>query len=253
MKSFLSYLGGKSLLAGKIAARIPDHHCYCEVFAGAAWLLFRKEESTVEIINDINVELVTLFRVVKNHLDEFVRYLRWMLVARDEFERLKEAKPETLTDIQRAIRFFYLLKAGYASRIKNPTFSVGTTGRSNFNLLRIEEELSQVHLRLVRVYIENLPFEKFIPRFDRPDTFFYLDPPYLGFENCYGDGIFRREDFTKLNELVKGLKGKFILSINDHPEIRLLFKGFRIKKEATLYTAAKTTKKKVNELVISNF
>jgi len=201
----------------------------------------------------MNVELVTLFRVVKNHLDEFVRYLRWMLVARDEFERLKEAKPETLTDIQRAIRFFYLLKAGYASRIKNPTFSVGTTGRSNFNLLRIEEELSQVHLRLVRVYIENLPFEKFIPRFDRPDTFFYLDPPYLGFENCYGDGIFRREDFTKLNELVKGLKGKFILSINDHPEIRLLFKGFRIKKEATLYTAAKTTKKKVNELVISNF
>jgi len=81
MKSFLSYVGGKSLLAPKIIPRIPSHHCYCEVFAGAAWVLFRKEESPVEIINDINADLVTLYRVVKNHLDEFIRYLRWLLAA----------------------------------------------------------------------------------------------------------------------------------------------------------------------------
>lgn len=76
MKSFLSYLGGKSLLAGKIVKRIPEHTCYCEVFAGAAWLLFKKEESEVEILNDINTELVTLYRVIKHHLEEFIRYLK---------------------------------------------------------------------------------------------------------------------------------------------------------------------------------
>jgi DNA adenine methylase len=93
MDSFLSYMGGKSLLAKKIIPMIPPHTCYCEVFAGAAWILFRKEESRIEIINDINSDLVTLYRVVKHHLDEFIRYLRWILIAREEFERFKRSPP----------------------------------------------------------------------------------------------------------------------------------------------------------------
>lgn len=82
MNSFLSYLGGKSLLANRIIQRMPEHTCYCEVFAGAAWVLFRKEPSRVEIINDINTELVTLYRVVQNHLEEFIRQFKWILTAR---------------------------------------------------------------------------------------------------------------------------------------------------------------------------
>ncbi len=87
MKSFLSYLGGKSLLASKIIPKIPGHTCYCELFAGASWLLFKKEESDVEIINDINSDLITLYRVVKHHLEEFIRYFKLVLVAREEFKR----------------------------------------------------------------------------------------------------------------------------------------------------------------------
>jgi len=253
MKSFLSYVGGKSLLAPKIIPRIPPHHCYCEVFAGAAWVLFRKEESPVEIINDINADLVTLYRVVKNHLDEFISYLRWLLAARDEFERFKKEDPQTLTDIQRAVRFYYLLKAGFASRIKNPAFSISVMERSNFNLLRIEEELSMVHLRLARVYVENMDYQEFIPRFDRPETFFYLDPPYYGCEKYYGDGIFGREDFKKLRDLLLVLRGKFILSINDTPEIRSLFKGFKVAKEKTVYSGSVKGRKRVTELLISNY
>lgn len=144
MNSFLAYMGGKSLLAKKIITKIPEHNCYCEVFAGAAWLLFKKEESEVEIINDINTDLVTLYRVVKLHLEEFIRYLKWILVARDEFERFKLENPETLTDIQKAVRFYFLLKSGYAARIDNPFFNITTTERSRLNLLRIEEVLSAV-------------------------------------------------------------------------------------------------------------
>jgi DNA adenine methylase len=253
MKSFLSYMGGKSLLAGKIVQKMPEHTCYCEVFAGAAWLLFRKEESKVEIINDINTDLVTLYRVVKNHLEEFIRYLKWILVARDEFERFKMENPETLTDIQRAVRFYYLLKTGYASRIKNPSISVSPMRRSNINLLRIEEELSAVHLRLARVYIENMHYAKLIQRFDKPETLFYVDPPYYGCEDYYGDDIFHREDFGTLRDLLAGVNGKFILSINNTPEIRELYKGFHIEKADTVYTAGKKGKKRVSELLIMNF
>jgi len=89
--------------------------------------------------------------------------------------------------------------------------------------------------------------------FDRPETFFYLDPPYYGCENYYGDGIFSREDFGKLSGILRGLKGKFILSINDHPQIRETFKGFRISKEKTRYTAGHTSPKQTTDLLISNY
>jgi DNA adenine methylase len=126
-KSILSWIGGKSLLAKEIIPLMPDHQCYCEVFAGAAWILFKKEPSKAEILNDINTDLVTLYRVIKHHLDEFIRYFKWILVAREEFERFRAENPETLTDIQRAVRFYYLVKTAHGSRAHKPTFGVSTT------------------------------------------------------------------------------------------------------------------------------
>ena len=254
MQSFLSYLGGKSLLTKEIIKRIPDHICYCEVFAGAAWLLFRKEESKVEIINDINTDLVTLYRVVKNHLEEFIRYLKWILVARDEFERFKAENSGTLTDIQRAVRFYYLLKTGYASRVVNPTLSLSTQRRSAFNILRIEEELSAAHIRLSHVYIENMDYRKLIERVDKPFTFFYIDPPYYGCEDYYGKGLFCRDDFNVLNDLLSAIKGRFILSINDLPEIREIYKNFNICEVNTRYNVSGRNKiKAAKELLVMNY
>jgi DNA adenine methylase len=247
-------MGGKSLLAKKIVTRMPQHNCYCEVFAGAAWLLFKKEESEVEIINDINTDLVTLYRVVKHHLEEFIRYLKWILVARDEFMRFKVENPSSLTDIQRAVRFYYLLKTGYASRLVNPSFNIAATSPPRFNLLRVEEELSAIHLRLARVYVENKPYQDMIDRFDKPDTFFYLDPPYYGYEDYYGPGVFSREDFLTLRNILSGVKGKFIISINDVDEIRSLFKDYCIETVETAYTACGANRKKrVTELLIGNY
>jgi len=256
MNSLLAYMGGKSLLARKIIPKIPEHKCYVEVFAGAAWLLFKKEETTsdVEIINDINLDLVTLYRVVKHHLEEFIRYFKWILVSRDEFYRFRKEDPETLTDIQKAVRFYYLLKLGYAARIKDPSFSIATTSKPRLNLLRIEEELSAVHLRLSRVYIENRSYAAVFTRFDKPDTFFYIDPPYYGCEDYYGEGIFTRDDFMKLRDILASISGKFILSINDVAHIRDLFQRFHIETVATSYSAAGADKKKyVNELLIMNY
>ena len=154
------------------------------------------------------------------------------------------------------MRFYYLLKAGYASRLENPTFSISTIRRCNFNLLRIEEELSAAHLRLSRVYIENLPYADIFKRFDRPHTFFYVDPPYYRCENYYGKGIFSREDFGRLRDILNGLKGKFMMSINDTKEIREIYRGFHIEKVKTKYsvsTRAGGKRDSVTELLVMNF
>lgn len=252
MKSFLSYLGGKSQLANRIIPLIPEHTCYCEVFAGAAWLLFKKEESKVEIINDINTDLVTLYRVIKNHLDEFVRYLRWILVSREEFMRFRDENPETLTDIQRAVRFYYLLKCGYGAKINSPSFNLTPSRPPRINLMRIEEELSAAHIRLSRAFIENRSYEDLIPRVDRPYVFFYIDPPYYGYENDYGKGIFSRDDFGKLRDILKGIKGTFIMSINDRDEIRKLYEGFTILDVKTKYSISGGSTD-AKELLIMNY
>lgn len=181
------WLGGKRLLAKRIIERIPHHSTYVEPFAGAAWVLFRKTPSQVEVLNDINPDLITLYRCVQWHLEEFLRYFKWVLVSRDEFERFKNADSDTLTDIQRAAHFFYLQQCGFDGRIASPTFRCATTLPTKLNLFRLEEYLSAAHLRLARVYIECLPYSDLISRYDRLDTFFYIDPPYWDCETYYVD------------------------------------------------------------------
>lgn len=250
-RPLIPWIGGKSALADKIISLFPPHRCYVEVFAGAGSILFRKPESRVEILNDINLELVTLYRVIKHHLDEFIRYLRWLLTAREEFELFKRTDPSTLTDVQRAVRFYYLHRNAFAPGLPSPVFRCDATHRSRFNLLRIEEDLSVAHLRLAGVFVENLPYQKAIERFDRRETLFYLDPPYYGCEAYYGKGIFAREDFARLAEQLAGLKGRFVMSINDVPEIRRLYRRFTIRVVSTRYRVGQARQKPVHELLIT--
>ncbi len=252
-KSPLAWVGGKSQLADRIIARMPDHLAYCEVFAGAAWVLFKKPESKVEIINDINQELVTLYRCVKHHLPELVAHARWLLVARDEWDRFLNTPPDTLTDIQRAVRFYYLAKSAFGAKIKGQTWGVAASGGPRLNLSRIEQDLGDAHARLSRVFIENKPYAEVLSRFDKPATLFYLDPPYWGCENYYGDGIFKRDDFTDLAQRLAKLKGKFIVSLNDTPGVREVFANFQIEKVTTRYSLSAKVNKTVGEVLITNF
>ncbi|MGA0569660.1 DNA adenine methylase [Variovorax sp. VNK109] len=252
-KSPLAWLGGKSRLADQIIELMPPHTTYCEVFAGAAWVFFKKPESKVEIINDINRELVTLYRCVQHHLPELVLQFRWMLVARDEFDRFMRTPADTLTDIQRSARFFYLSKTAFGAKVSKPTFGAAATAPPRLNLTRIEEDLSEAHLRLARVFVECRPFLDVIKKYDRAGTLFYIDPPYWGGEKDYGEGIFSRDDFARLAEQLRGIKGKFILSINDVPQIRETFADFEIREVRTRYSVAAKANQEVGELLITNF
>jgi len=234
MKSPLNYLGGKSRLAERIVNKIPEHTCYCEPFSGAAWVLFRKDPSSCEVINDADGELVTFWRVIQNHLEEFLRYYKYAIISREIFDLEKDRPPRTLTDIQRATRYYYLQKLGFGGRTTGRTFGVKATSAPGLNLSTMEDVLLETHWRLKRVVIEHLDALACIKRYDRPTTFFYMDPPYCG---TAGYAVpFPEEKYSELAELLATLKGKFICSLNDTPQVRATFKAFRIRGITTTYT-----------------
>lgn len=247
------WVGGKRRLAPQILPLLPEHTCYVEPFAGAAAMFFAKTPVKVEVLNDVNGDLVSLYRVVQHHLDEFVRQFRWALTSRQLYAWLQETRPETLTDIQRAARFFYLQKCGFGGKVDGQTFGTATTAPSRLNLLRIEEDLSAVHLRLHQVFIEHLDWVNCIERYDRPHTLFYLDPPYWGTE---GYGVdFGLEQYDRMAELLRTIKGKAAVSVNDIPEMRQAFKGLAMKRLAIKYTvgASGVGRRERGELLIMNF
>lgn len=244
------WVGGKRRLAKHILPLFPAHTCYVEPFCGAAALYFLKHPSKAEVINDINGELVNLYRVVKHHLEEFVRQFKWALVSRQIYKWLQAVPEETLTDIQRAARFYYLQKQAFGGKVEERTFGTATTAPPRFNLLRIEEELSMAHLRLSRTVIEHLDWAECIQRYDRPHTLFYCDPPYWGTE---GYGVeFGLENYVQIAQLAREIKGKMIISVNDIPEMRRVFDGLNLQSVGINYSLSGKPAPR-RELVICNF
>ena len=249
------YIGGKSLLAKRIIKRIEaiPHTCYAEPFIGMGGIFLRRPQpAKVEVINDLSRDVWCLFRVLQDHYPYFTDFLRFRMASRAEFERLQRVDPDTLTDIQWAARFLYLQRISFGGKVSGRTFGTGPTHASRFNLNRLIPMLDDLHSRLAGVTIECLPYGDFIRRYDRPETLFYLDPPYWNCENYYGKGLFTRDDFRQLAALLKTLKGRFILSLNDTPEVRKLFSAFMIETVETRYSCGIDAREKVGELLISN-
>ena len=216
--------------------------------------VFTKPESKFESINDLNSDLVVFYRVLQYHVEEFCRQFKFLLSSREWFaDWNRQLAAGGLTDIQRSARFYYLQRHSFSADMIGRSFGRSTNKAPRINLLRLEEELSAVHLRMSRVTVENLPWHDYVSRYDLPTTFFYLDPPYWGFENIYGHGLFSPGDFSRMASMLGSIAGKFILSINDVPEIRKLFAPFRIREVNTTYCSHKVAATKVRELIISNF
>lgn len=221
-------------MAKRLLALFPEHQAYVEPFCGAAAVLFAKQPSPVEVLNDLNGELVNLYRVVKHHLDELARQFRWALVSRTMFEWAQMQDPVTLTDVQRAARFYYLQRTAFGAKLTSQTFGVSPTAPPRLNLLRFEEDLSQAHLRLAKVVVENLPWEECIRRYDREGSLFFLDPPYWDTE---GYGIdFGLAEYQRLARAMRKLKGRAVLTINDHPAMREVFGRFQVETFDLVYT-----------------
>lgn len=257
LKPPIPRLGGKSRLRKEIIEILPEHECYVAPFFGAGWVYFGKEPSKVEVVNDIDGELINLFKMIKNHAEEIDRMMLYEVCGRDAFNYYKNADINSLTEIQRAIRYMYLISQSFAS--KGGSFGYGTTTRPNPQIYSTEL-LVDLKKRLRNTYIENLDYKLIFKKYDRLWTVFFCDPPYLDTDINFSSGAgckitFDREEHEKLSSILKNIKGKFILTINDHPFIRKLYKGFNIKETKVNYSVARTNqgRRKYKELIVTNY
>ena len=250
-RSPLSYIGGKNRLAKRLIAIFPKHKTYVEAFAGGAQVFFRKEPSDVEVLNDLDGEIVNFYRVCQQHYEELLRYFRFMVVSREWFELLKKTDSTTLTDIQRAARYLYLLRNSFASLVRNPVYHRNVIQPPSFNLTGLPELIENAHKRLERVQLECAPYEEVLRRFDRPTTLSYCDPPYYA-RKLYRHNL-EEADFATLAARLGELKGKFVLSLNDVPEVRKIFGDFYFQEVELHYTSQKAAGQRYKEVIITNF
>jgi DNA adenine methylase len=236
-----AYIGGKKQLARTIIAEIEatPHGLYAEPFVGMGGVFLRRSLAPkVEAINDANRDVATLFRVLQRHFQAFMDMLKWQVASKAEFERLTDQDPDTLTDLERAARFLYLQRLAFGGKVTGQNFGVATTSGARFNITRLAPLLEAVHERLAGVWVDCVPWEAFLSRWDRPGTLFYVDPPYWGTEHFYGRALFPPADHTRLAAALKGLRGRFILSLNDVPEVRDLYAWASIRRVELSYRAS---------------
>ena len=214
----MSWIGGKKALRELIVRLFPLYYeRYIEVFGGGGWVLFHKPPGNdFEVYNDFNGLLVNLYRCVRDKPEELMEALRYVLNAREDFDRIRSAlaRDSPASDVQRAAWFYQLIRYSYASGLT----SFGSQPhdmRSNFPLIE------QAHRRLAKVVIENKDFEKLLRQYDRPVSFFYLDPPYHATEGYYqniGEDGFTEADHIRLRDALMRID-----SIPGQPHYRITF------------------------------
>lgn len=250
------YIGGKRNLSRRLVTLIGTvpHQTYAEAFVGMGGIFLRRDtRAPAEVINDWSEDVSTFFRILQRHYIAFLDMLRFQLTSRAGFERLIRTDPSTLTDLERSARFLYLQRLAFGGKVAGRHFGVAPQQSARFDVTKLGPLLEAIHERLAGVVIERLRWADFLDRYDRPGTLFYLDPPYYGSEGDYGAGMFDRSEFEAMADRLGRLKGRFILSLNDHPAVRETFARFPMEAVTTTYTlAGLTNAKAAGELIISS-
>lgn len=237
----IARVGGKSKLAKKIINRIPEHTTYVEPFVGGGSIFFKKPPSQVEVINDLDKDVSLFYKATKVIDHDDVKNIN-MDHSKSRFEKFKESKPTNLKD--QFEKTLYMNKNSWASNMKSyAPKGEGTTIKNKFPYY-------QMRLQDVNVHSQN--FLDVIKKYDSPTTFNYLDPPYYEVsKDCYNHESLTPKD---IHDAVKDIKGKFLLSYNNHPEVKKEFQNYNIKKAQTTYVLqGQADAKPKTELLISNY
>ena len=248
--------GGKRGLTKTLLERLPAHRAYVEVFAGSAKLLFAKEPSQREVMNDLNGEVTNFFRVAKHRPAELAECFEREIVHAARFRELRETNDQ-IDELHRALRFAYLVWYSYGA--KGEHFAGASTGlpepRPRRTLDRIRKLLDETAVRLREVTIEQRDFSEVLRRYDGPGTFFYLDPPYVHFGNLARYDALSEDRRVELFALLAGIRGKFLMSFDDCPEVRSLCRthGFKVERVEVAYFLGNTpgSRGKRGEVLVS--
>ena len=248
-KPAVTWPGGKTRLLSSILPYIPKHKCYVEPFAGGLAVMLAKPRSTIEVVNDLNGDLVTFYRCVRFHSDTLLTELEFILNSRREFNDFIDQPG--LTDIQKSARWFFRNRNCFRGA-NLETFGISATssgtGAGSSRAYRMEA-IRQLNVRLDRVIVENLDWQKCMDVYDRPETFFFCDPPYT---SCDA-GIYSAwtiADVQRFRERLDRLKGPWIVTLNDHPDIRRIFSDCSVTTVERSKGISQANGKNYRELVI---
>ena len=221
-KSPINWYGGKYYMAKDIIEIFPKHKMYVEGFGGAGHVLFRKEKSELEVYNDLHSGLYLFFKLLRENNEEFIRRLSLTPYSREEFENSKRWMYED-DEIEKARKFYVRTMQSVASNggwcYAKSKSRRGMCQSVSRWLGNIEENLSGAIERLKEVQIENLDVLDLIKKYDKEDTLFYLDPPYVPEtrkqKKSYDYEMTREQHIELINTLIN-VKGKVILSGYDN-------------------------------------
>lgn len=261
LNSALRYVGGKSRLYKDIVDIIPEHKCYVEPFGGALWVLFNKNKSNIECVNDISSELMNFWKVIKENFEGFKEKCEYLIPSRELFNDYLKQDIKKLNDLDRAVRYFYINRTCFGGNmVDSPNFGSSNVRRSNLCIAtdNLDDFIQPIHNRLKDVYIENMDFRKIIKKFDSKtkegsDTLFYLDPPYVNMRGY--ETKFTEQDHIDLFKLLHNMNSKFILSINNDKLILELYKDYNMIHKNIKCKIAQKAEDVIDqkELIITNF
>ncbi len=219
---------------------------YCEPFAGGLALLLAKERHRAEVVNDLNGDLVALYRCAQFHLEALIGEFEFILGSRSNLADMK-AQPG-LTDLQRAARFLAVNRCSFAGN--HSTFAVSRTSPGVSSRANVVSALRALNARLDRVAVEHLPWQRCVSLYDSPGTLFFLDPPYLAADTHIYRG-WREADMEELAAALDGLRGTWLLTVDDSAFNRALFGRHHLTPVTTRNGLAKNAARAVfGELII---
>lgn len=246
MKSPLlsGYIGGKARLCKRICALLPPGRLLVEPFFGAGWVGFNSALPCVA--NDFNRRLVEFYTALQSRHQEAWEFFHYNVVSRALFQHYRGEEGWR--------PFGYVFLCGQRNTATTPTFMITRRGSPHDRLNRFAEKLAAYSGELGRFTFTHMDFEACIESHDGPDTVFYIDPPYEGYEDYYGRGLFRRADFARLAKACARMRGRFLLSLSDTPYMRELFGGYHVRPVTVCYSlCSRNNAVRKGELLISNY
>lgn len=231
MKALLKYPGGKWKCAEWIIEHFPEHKVYCEPFFGSGAVFFKKMPSYIETINDVDGNIVNLFRVCRKHPEELATAINMTPFSREEFENCYEIGVDDSIERARRTLVRYHQSFGTTNSSKKSWRNVQTYGGPRCATMwnYLPGTVIEVCERLKDAQIENIDALKLVKRYNSEDTLIYCDPPYLQElrkKNMYAHEM-KREEHIRLLELLKESKSKVIISGYDSELYNEILKGWR--------------------------